>query len=470
MNENIRYANGFFKSILPAALLGVIANSPAQAYEFIDLGEYVEPKAINNFGVVVGSSNTNQYPATAFSWTSGDFVLIDGGISANAVNDAGQIAGSTVDGAFIDGYDKSGYGAFGINRAGKVAGYEVGTNRLQPRSLPYNPAIFNGNKWDVYDIAQLYPRGTREDVYADRFILNGINADDYTVGYKYRYGLAGSAAILIDPNVTVNDLTDVVYLPTYGGRAVDINDSKMVVGTSSSTSTGAYPHAFLYDYNAGTLFDLGTLPINDTVSGLTSAAYDINESNQVVGSSRQIETNTSLNDPAKYHAFLWEPVLAEDGSLVTGTMTDLNGLVLDDLVSLPAGWTLLTRATAINDNGDITGVGLVNGVEHGFILTNGTISGSPPVDNQAPVAAASAVPDSGKAPLPVQFYSTGSYDPEGENLVYSWDFMDGNTSTEAHPTNEFADPGTYLVTLTVSDGGMFASDTVTITVRKGKRK
>ena len=468
MNKHICYARRFFKSLLPVVLLGVMINSPALAYQLIDLGAQVEPKAINNDGVVVGASNTDLYPTTAFRWTSAEgLVLINGGTSANAVNDAGQIAGSTTDGAFIDNRDWSGYGAFGINQAGKVAGYEVGTNRLQPRSLPYNPAIFNGNKWDVYDIAQLYPRGTREDVYADRFILNGINTEGYTVGYKYRYGLAGSAAILIDPNVTVNDLTDVVYLPTYGGRAVDINDSNMIVGTSSSTSTGAYPHAFLYDYNASTLFDLGTLPIdNTTVSGLTSAAYDINESNQVVGSSRQIETNTSLNDPAKYHAFLWEPVLAEDGSLVTGTMIDLN-----DLVTLPADWTLLTRATAINDNGDITGVGLVNGVEHGFILTNGTISGPPPVDNQAPVAAASADPVSGKAPLPVQFYSTGSYDPEGENLVYSWNFMDGSFSAEADPLHTFAEPGTYLVTLTVTDDlGAQASSVVTITVRKGKRK
>ena len=467
MSENIRYANGFFKSILSAALLGVIASSPAQAYELIDLGPNVEPKAINNSGIVVGSSNTDQYPATAFSWSSDSgFDLINGGISANAVNDTGQIAGSTVEGAFIDNREWSDYGAFGINQAGEVAGYEVGTNRLQPRSLPYNPAIFNGNKWEVYDIARLYPRGTREDVYADRFILNGINSGGYTVGYKYRYGLAGYSAILIDTNQPVNDHTDVVYLPTYGGRAVDINDSNMIVGTSSSTSTGAYSHAFLYDYNASTLFDLGTLPINDTVSGLTSAAYDINESNQVVGSSRQIETNTSLNDPAKYRAFLWEPELAQDGSLVGGTMTDLN-----DLVSLPTDWTLLTRATAINENGDITGVGLVNGIEHGFLLTNGTISAPSPAQNQPPVAVASADVISGKATLTVTFDSSASTDSDGTITGYSWDFMDGKFSTEANPSHDFTVAGKYLVSLTATDDqGAEASSVVTITVRKGKRK
>ena len=123
MSKDIRRTNGFLKSILPAAILGVIANSPALAYDLIDLGEFVEPKAINNMGVVVGSSNTDQYPATAFSWSSvSGFDLIKGGTSANAVNDAGQIAGSTIDGAFIDARQWSDHGAFGINEAGGVAG------------------------------------------------------------------------------------------------------------------------------------------------------------------------------------------------------------------------------------------------------------------------------------------------------------------------------------------------------------
>ena len=152
------------KYLLPAILLGAITSSSALAYELIDLGANVEPKAINNLGGVVGSSNTDQYPATAFSWSSNSgFTLIGGGVSANAVNENEQIAGATIDGAFIDNRDWSDYGAFGINQAGQVAGYKVGKNLLQPRSLPYNPAIFNGNKWEVYDIARLYPRGTSED-------------------------------------------------------------------------------------------------------------------------------------------------------------------------------------------------------------------------------------------------------------------------------------------------------------------
>ena len=467
MNTNIRSANGFSRSLLSVALLGAFASSQALAYELIDLGEFVEPKAISNTGVVVGSSNTDQYPATAFLWTAGGgFEPIKNGISANAVNDNGQVAGSTVDGAFIlDGNsyrDWSDYGAFGINQPGDVAGYSVGKNPYQPRSLPYNPAIFNGNKWEVFDIARLYSRGTRQGVYADRFILNGINDAGYTVGYKYRYGLAGYSAILIDTNRPVNDFTDVVYLPApYGGRAMDINNNNMVVGfTGSNSSTGEYSFAFLYNYEKDTIINLGTLPSNGPGSepGLTSSAYDINDLNQVVGHSWLVTANTSLNDPTKYHAFLWEK----------GQMTDLNDL--PDL-PLPEGW-ILTRAKGINEHGDIVGVGLLNGIEHGFLLSNGTISGPPPAQNQPPVAVASADVYSGKAPLTVVFDSSASTDdPDGTIEGYSWEFMDGSFSTEPNPAHTFMTTGTYLVTLTVTDDqGETASSAITITVRKGKRK
>ncbi len=57
--------------------------------------------------------------------------------------------------------------------------------------------------------------------------------------------------------------------------------------------------------------------------------------------------------------------------------------------------------------------------------------------NQAPVAAASATPTSGAAPLTVTFSSAGSVDPEGAALTYSWDFGDGAASTAANPTHTY---------------------------------
>ena len=130
--------------LLSSALL-VAAHSSAFAYTLVDLGANVEPLAINNPGIVVGTSNTDQYPTTAFRWSADSGLEPIDGINAQAVNDNGQIVGNRIWSAFIlDGVEYSDwpdFSAFGNNLSGMVAGYKVGTNPYQPRSLPYNPAV-----------------------------------------------------------------------------------------------------------------------------------------------------------------------------------------------------------------------------------------------------------------------------------------------------------------------------------------
>lgn len=55
----------------------------------------------------------------------------------------------------------------------------------------------------------------------------------------------------------------------------------------------------------------------------------------------------------------------------------------------------------------------------------------------------------GEAPLPVTFDTKCS---TGAVSTYTWDFGDGKTSTSRKPTHTFENPGTYNVTLEVSDG------------------
>ena len=69
-----------------------------------------------------------------------------------------------------------------------------------------------------------------------------------------------------------------------------------------------------------------------------------------------------------------------------------------------------------------------------------------------PVAAASASPTQGPTPLTVNFSSSGSSDPEGQPLSYSWNFGDGTTSTQANPSHTYTVAGPYQARLTVSDG------------------
>ncbi len=93
--------------------------------------------------------------------------------------------------------------------------------------------------------------------------------------------------------------------------------------------------------------------------------------------------------------------------------------------------------------------------------------------NQLPVAQASANPTSGTAPLTVNFSSQGSSDPDGIVSVYAWD-LNGNglytdtgiDSADANPSFQYSTPGTYAVTLRLTDdnGGQKISSPITITV------
>ncbi|WP_166849433.1 ThuA domain-containing protein [Isoptericola sp. BMS4] len=68
----------------------------------------------------------------------------------------------------------------------------------------------------------------------------------------------------------------------------------------------------------------------------------------------------------------------------------------------------------------------------------------------APIARAAADVTDGPAPLTVQFSSEGTRHPAGEPLELSWDFGDGETSTEADPAHTYAEVGAYTAQLTAT--------------------
>jgi PKD repeat protein len=54
--------------------------------------------------------------------------------------------------------------------------------------------------------------------------------------------------------------------------------------------------------------------------------------------------------------------------------------------------------------------------------------------NRAPIAAIAASPTGGPAPLAVAFDASASYDLDGDDLTYHWNFGDGGTAITATPT------------------------------------
>ena len=76
-------------------------------------------------------------------------------------------------------------------------------------------------------------------------------------------------------------------------------------------------------------------------------------------------------------------------------------------------------------------------------------------ENQAPVAALTADPTSGPAPLTVNFSAAGSTDGDGDALTYAWD-LDGDgqfdDATGVTASRTYGTPGSVTVRVRVSDG------------------
>lgn len=86
------------------------------------------------------------------------------------------------------------------------------------------------------------------------------------------------------------------------------------------------------------------------------------------------------------------------------------------------------------------------------IIADATALMNRPPPNQAPVARFSA-PSTAEANEAVSFDASASVDPEGDPLIYSWDFGDGTTQQVSWPQTEhrYAVARTHVVRLTVSD-------------------
>jgi probable HAF family extracellular repeat protein len=150
-----------------------------------------------------------------------------------------------------------------------------------------------------------------------------------------------------------------------------------VTGVSALTGSSA-GHAFFY--NNGTMTDLGTLP-----GGTSSAGAAINNFNEIAGFS---STASGVQDAVVFDRGSILDIGALNGQNSVGLAINNKGIVvgegaadafiwsglgqpltdLNTLINPSSGWHL-SEATGINDAGQITGTGSINGQTHAFLLT-----------------------------------------------------------------------------------------------------
>ena len=90
-------------------------------------------------------------------------------------------------------------------------------------------------------------------------------------------------------------------------------------------------------------------------------------------------------------------------------------------------------------------------------------------DNIPPVASIRVVPTQGNVGQEVTFMALASYDPGGEIVSYNWDLGGVKTSTRCTVRYAFAQEGTYVIVLSVTDSqGKTVTTSTSYRVREGR--
>lgn len=131
----------------------------------------------------------------------------------------------------------------------------------------------------------------------------------------------------------------------------------------------------------------------------------------------------------------------------TDTSIDLDGTIISWFWDFDDGNTsTLQNPAKFYSQGEIYTVNLNVTDDDG--LTNETSQNI--LVNSWPIAVFSYDPSNPYTNEQISFMDQ-SVDPYGPIISWLWDFGDGNTSTDQDPTHQYADDGTYLITLNVTD-------------------
>lgn len=415
-----------------AVVLAALAVVPAlcdEVYDVVDLGTLggasSAANAINDRGVIVGSSVWTNGETHAFIWSNGVMskLLSQAWITNSAaydINSNGAVVGraNTVSGMLQGFY----FDALLFTNIGVFAG----GNASVARAVNHRGDVAGqAHYWDgqyMFPHAALWTNGTLVSLHAIIASLSSegydVNQQGQTVGFYYGFNpyTFYHAFVWQDTNTDgAADNGEFSDLGTLGGvvsQAYGVNELGQVVG--ASTLEGYAPwHAFLVtpqfgqwddDRWSGTItnsfmMDLGTL------GGTDSFAYAINDAGVIVGS--------AATTSGEFHAFVLE----------LGVMSDLNTMVESN-----SAW-ILTSALAVNSSGHIVGQGIVSGQSHGFLLV--------PASNRVTLTRVNHSIDSATSGLWIYWSGRGS------NLGFTVESAENATSgvwQVIPPTNQWPTP------------------------------
>ncbi len=195
----------------------------------------------------------------------------------------------------------------------------------------------------------------------------------------------------------------------------------------------------------------------------------------IAGFTRTITVNLTPSAPANQPptaAFSFSPAHPTVGQQILfdgGASSDADGSIVsyqwnfgDGQTSGPSGSSAVYHSFAAAGTYTVT-LTVVDNDGASDSVTHTVQVGTP---NQPPIAAFSYSPANPMVGQWVQFDGSASFDPDGTITAYTWNFGDGSTASGVSRYHKFTAPGTYTVTLTVTDNGGL-TNTTTQTVQVG---
>lgn len=312
-------------ALMPAT--GVLAQS---AYTITDLGASVIPYAINESGQVAGD---NQQSGTNSAF------LYSGGVVNNFL---GSIYS----------------GAYGLNNLGHVVGYyDPGNSDGFP-----SPFVYDGTTTTNL-VPGILNAGEACGINASGQIAGGIDFD-FAAGFSpFVYNSAGHSMEIV-PGIEAGDT-----------NAFAINDNGQFIVQYVDNTGGTHFNARLYD-DLTSFTEIPRFPGAPDSGDLR--AFAINNQGHVTG----VSQIALVNGTPIFTAFLFDGTNLIDlgagggqgindlDQVVGGSSLFAGGAVIDlnTLLDPTSGWAIGSTFD-INNRGQIVGVGTLNGVEHGFIMT-----------------------------------------------------------------------------------------------------
>ncbi|ALO67794.1 hypothetical protein AS189_16540 [Arthrobacter alpinus] len=262
-----------------------------------------------------------------------------------------------------------------------------------------------------------------------------------------------SHQVIVEPLPNQAPTAAFTYVPNKLAIAFD--------GTTSSDLDGTVT-GYAWDFGDGTSSAGGATTHTYASSGTFTVKLTVTDNGGATGSVSQVLTVTA-GPPANI------PPTAKFTSIMAGLNGNFDGTTSSDQDGTVASYdwafgdggsaSTAVASHAFGTAGDYTVTLTVTDNDGATTSVSHVVTATTPV-NVPPVAVFTSTVQK----LDVAFDGSGSHDPDGQIASYAWAFGDGTTSSGATAHHSYTTPGSYNVTLTVTDNlGGINSITHTVT-------